>query len=155
MILNEMAMSRQQALSIVDSYVVEYSNHLLKCIIFKNNTNNLNHWVNEIANYFDDINNIRIKPDNKKVREDYLYNYFFLASGDIEDDYYLILKAFQNKEGKKYPKFTITKELIEKIYNNFLDIANYFAPILSRKNSHDKNWFQHRLMEYFTTKYGD
>lgn len=155
MILNEMAISRQQALSVVDSYVVEYSNHLLKCIIFKNTTNTLNHWISEISNYFNEINNIKIKPDNKKMREDYLYDYFFLASGDVEDDYSIIVKAFQLKEGKKYPKFKITKELIEEIYNTFLDFANYFAPILSRKNNYNKNWFQLKILEYFNTKYGE
>ena len=149
MFINEMVMSRQQALSIVDSYVVEYSNHLLKCVIFGNSTNNLNHWADEIAEYLDYINSIKIKPNNNKVRENYLYDYFFLASGDVEFDYQIVLKSFQNKHGKKYPKFEITSSLVSKTYNTFLDFADMFASVLSKNNSYDKEWFKNKILNYF------
>ena len=149
MFIDEMAMSRQQALSIVDSYVVEYSDHLLKCIVFGDSTNNLKHWSDEIAEYLDEINSIKIKPNNKKVRENYLYDYFFLASGDVELDYQILLKSFQNKHGKKYPKFDITSVLVSKAYNTFLDFADMFASVLSKNNDYDKEWFKNKIIDYF------
>ena len=122
MILNEMAISRQQALSVVDSYVVEYSNHLLKCIIFKNTTNTLNHWISEISNYFNEINNIKIKPDNKKMREDYLYDYFFLASGVI----------FKNSSNKinEITKTNNTKANYDDVWNK-TKASHYFTSFSS------------------------
>ena len=147
--LNEFAMNRQQALSIVDSYVVEYSNHLIKCVVFGNSTGNLSHWSDEIAEYLDDINSIRMKPNNKKVRDDYLHDYFFLASGDSELDYRLVLKAFQKKSAYKYPDFEITSNLVKRAYNVFLDFADMFSPILSKNNSCDKEWFKNKILNYF------
>ena len=70
--LFEMAFERKDAIKKLDNLSYEISIHLLKLIVF-NNSNNFNHWLGELNSWLNQVDDIRLKPNNKKLKEeDYL-----------------------------------------------------------------------------------
>ena len=149
MILNEMALDLKQCKKVLERKVPTYINHLIKCVVFKNTTNNLNHWVDEIATHFNEINGLILKGSNKKPSEDMYYDHFFTAAGDVEDDYRIHLRYFKNTYGEDYPPFEITDNLLSELYLAVMDFANYFSPIMAQKNNYTKDYFKNKLLNYF------
>ncbi len=147
--LYEMAMSRSMMIDFMESFSVPYRDHLLKCIIYKDSTGNLYHWINELAEMLYKVNKKISKNNNYKLDERVYKDYFLLAAGDTEEEWEDNLIVFKNKFKHKYPNFNITPKLISLTYNIVTDLAEYFSPILSTKNEYTKEKFQQKLIEYF------
>lgn len=122
--------------------------HIMKCIVFGNSLNNLNHWCDEVASSMQNINKLKTKNNTKLKENEYLDN-FLLSHGDTKEDFEYKLKTLSQTWRNKYPKFEITKELINKTYNIFIDLASYLAPILNKVNNYNKDYFKSKLMDYF------
>lgn len=147
--LYEMAMSRSMMIDFMENFSTLYRDHLLKCIIYKNNTGNLYHWTNELAEILCKVNSKVSKNNNYKLSEGVYKDYLLLAAGDTEEEWEDNLAVFKRKNKGKYPKFDITPNLILLTYNTVIDLAEYFAPILSTKNDYTKEKFQQKIIEYF------
>ena len=147
--LYEMAMSRSMMIDFMESFSVPYRDHLLKCIIYKDSTGNLYHWINELAEMLYKVNKKISKNNNYKLDERVYKDYFLLAAGDTEEEWEDNLIVFKNKFKHKYPNFNIPPKLISLTYNIVTDLAEYFSPILSTKNEYTKEKFQQKLIEYF------
>ena len=95
------------------------------------------------------VNALIVKPAGKKLKpQDYL-DCFLLGAGDTLTDYEDDLRFVQKEFETNYPQFTVTPELSQRTYQTFLDLADYFAPILSSDNHHNKEWFRNKIVEYF------
>ena len=147
--LNEMAFSRDVAINKIKNYVDVYAEHLFKIIIYGDSTNNLWHWIDEVADKLYNIHTIKLKGGNKfdpKFYEDE----FLLAYGDCEEDFKRDLEDFQRENRFKYPKFNITPQLIKNTNRVFNDLSLYFSNILGRdKPERDKKNFRNSLLDYF------
>lgn len=147
--LSEMAVYKSVVLDKIGAEGVQYYKHILKMLLFKDTTGNLHHWAGEVAECLYKVNNIIVNPTERKLKpQDYL-DCFLLGAGDSVVDYEDDLRFFQKTLGKNYPPFKITPELSQLTYQVFLDLANYFAPVLSSENSYSKEWFRNKLIEYF------
>lgn len=144
----EMAFSRQKALEKITQEAETYSDHLIKCILFKNTTGNLWHWVDELSTKLSNVNKIKLKSGGKFNEQLYL-DEFLLADGDCEEDFKLTLEQFKRKYRFKYSEFEITPALITLTNTVFNEIANYFAPVLASLNTHAIEWFRDILLDYF------
>lgn len=146
--LREFAYSRNKAIEKVVMENRTYSDHLIKCILYKNTTNNLWHWIDEIATKINNVNQIRLKSGNKFSRQFYM-DEFFLSDGDCKEDFKITLEHFQAKYRFRYPKIEITESILELTDYVFHDLANYFSYTLSTNNNHSKEWFRNKLLDYF------
>ena len=147
--LNEMAVFRAVAIDKIGAESVQYYKHVLKIIIYGDSTGNLYHWAGEVAQCLSKVNDIIVKPTGKKLKpQDYL-DCFLLGAGDTVTDYEDDLRFVQQEFKAKYPPFTVTPELSQRSYQAFIDLADYFAPILSSTNNYSKEWFRSKVVEYF------
>ena len=137
--LNEMAYSRSWVIDRLKSLSTPVINHIMKCVVYKNTTNNLNHWINEIADYFDEVNSTIVKTKNGKLKEkDYLENLFYYQGVDERD---MRVQLMELRRDRNYPDFEITIELIRRLTVSFNSIAEEFSRIFTSKNSLTKNDF--------------
>lgn len=73
----EMAYYRKEASDKIRSLSGTVLIHILK-VIYLNDPLNVNHWKIEISGYFIKIEDITIKPKNKKFTKEEYYNFLFL-----------------------------------------------------------------------------
>lgn len=149
--LTEMAESRKKALLELNHLEEEYFNHLCKCIIYENITNDFNHWCDEIAQKLYNAGKLKLKPDNKKLESKYYESEFLLSSGDSPEEFKPHIERAFKQISKRYPKSTLTPILIEKIFRAFKELSDYFAPILSEDQIYEKEWYKKALINKLKT----
>lgn len=133
--LLEMAMERSELINKIRSKRDLMEEHLLKCMIYENTTNDLKHWVSEVSSYIGKIANDTVKPNNKKLTKNQYCAHLFGYDYDSLSNMDTILDDFQYKMGKRgYPDFKITKELKEKCFS----IGNPFMLEVSKILSENK-----------------
>ena len=121
--LFEMARSRKKVIELIEGLQTIYEEHLLKCVIYGNSTDNVWHWAGEVAEVLVQVNGMKAKTSSGKLSsQDYIDN-LLLASGEFDYEYKENLKHFQFKYKYKYPKFEITDKLVE----NTVDLFKYMA----------------------------
>lgn len=146
--LLEMACTKSVAIDKLDALSLPYSNPVLKCTLYQNSTGNLHHWCREIAEYLYKASNIKLRSSNKCPSSQLYRDYLLLGVGDSLKEYKDTLEVFQSRNSK-YPQPALTTELVQKIQQVFMDLADYFAPILERDEQHPKEWFRQKLKDYF------
>lgn len=144
-----MSMPRAFIISRMEYYSGEFTDHIMKAVIFKNKYNCLDHWVyGEIANYASIVNDFRTKPSNKKLKEqDYLKYFLGGLDGDYNDIKLLIRGLVSSSKFKSdYEPVKITDELVSEMQGKFYDIRDYLLPILSTENNLTQNDIGHVIM---------
>jgi len=86
--LFEMARSRKDAKDIVTSLSPQIFVHLLKLFVFDSKENK-NHWVIEIDGWLNQIDNIYLKPSNKKPDWQTIYNWLIFDSSPYYNSEFL------------------------------------------------------------------
>ena len=133
-----MSMDRSRAIKRMEGFSEVLPEHIIKCIVYGNTTNDLHHWVrHEICGYLSVVNNITVRPNDKKLKAaDYISNLFGFM-GDARNDAYVALGTFavQNRQSKQYPDFKVTEELIDRVFFAFQSIIADTVPILTSKNN--------------------
>ena len=83
----EMARSRKDAKDAITALSPQIVHHLIKLFVF-NDTRNRNHWIGEINNWLNQVDDIYLKPSNKKPDWQTLYNWtVFDSSPHYSPDY--------------------------------------------------------------------
>lgn len=141
-----MAFDRRVAIKKIEDRQDTYAEHVMKCVIYGNSTNNLYHWCEEISQSIFDVLSIKLKGGSS-ISKDIYKDRFFLAYGDTENDFRMDLQDFHKKFVGKYPNFTITNELIQNTYGAFVFISNYCTE-KDNKNISKAN-IHHVLLQYF------
>ena len=77
--LFEMARSRKDAKDLVTNLSPQIINHLIKLFVF-NLPNNKSDWIKEINGWLHQINDIYLKPSNKKPEWDSIYGWMIFDS---------------------------------------------------------------------------
>ena len=127
----------------------QYFYHLFKCVVFGNSTGDLHHWEQEIANYLNIVNDVKVKGNNNKPSTKFYEDNFFYYLGDEAEDYRGGLEDFKNKIGKKYPPFEVTEELYDKVFGVVQDFATFFANHFARDNNLNIIKISNLIEEYF------
>lgn len=147
-LLREMAFNRSEALNRINREVPPYRDHLIKCIVYGNSTNNLWHWSDEIADKINKVNSIKLKS-GKKFDQKFYEDEFLLASGDCKSDFKIVLDDFKIDYRYQYPAFEITDTLLYKVVEVFTDLSYYFSNLLCRDNHITKEQIRNKLLDYF------
>ena len=147
--LLEMALPLAAAKERLTNNAPQYFYHLFKCIIFENRTGDFDHWVQEIANYLNIINDIKVKGSNSKPSAKFYRDNFFYYLGDEVGDYRGGLEDFKHRIGKKYPDFEVTQELCNKVFEVVQDFALYFGNNFARNNSWNSVDLLRKVEGYF------
>lgn len=125
-ILFEMAYERKHALNKLDNLSHPISTHILKLIIF-NNSPNFNHWLGELNSWLNQVDDIRLKPTNKKLnRQDYL-KYLKGLYLENEDQ---VQKNIQ-KLKRLYPNEQVITDDSDKVMNEINNLMNKICTELS------------------------
>ena len=85
--LFEMARSRKDAKTLITGLSAPIITHLVKLFVF-NSPENKNHWIKEIDSWLNQIDDIYLKPTNKKPDWQTIYNWIvFDGSPHYDVDY--------------------------------------------------------------------
>lgn len=120
-----MAEDRQHILSICRNFSEPLAEHIIKCIVYRDSTGNLHHWINEISFWLWRINNLKPKK-GFRIKSQQYRDSLFIGLGtelnDIEND----LEIFQDLHvrTKEYPEFRITDQLCKDAFNCYWNIAD-------------------------------
>ena len=138
-----MSMDRSRAVSRISGISKSFTEHIVKAVVYKNTTDNLKHWVDEISEYLSIVNDITVKPKDKKLKVADISRSLFGEFGDARNDANIILRSFalEVRHSKEYPDFIVTDDLTNALYFAFQLIYSETLPILTVKNSYTKDDF--------------
>jgi hypothetical protein len=112
--LFELAYERKNAINRLDNLSCQISIHMLKLIVF-NDSADFYHWLTELNGWLNQVDDISLKPNNKKLRkQDYLK---YLKEHYLEDEQQISLniknlkKRYKNEQMIYYD----SKWVLEKI----------------------------------------
>ena len=141
--LLEMAMPRDVAKKRIERLADTTCEHLLKCIVFKNSTGNLNHWIVEVSTNFTLCGNITLKPKNNKFTEKEYRKIVFESNFEDKENVELILKFYHAKWSNEYPEFTVTTELVEEVYAIANEIVDEVVDLFLQKTHYERDAYEH------------
>ncbi len=132
----EMAYDRSYVIKKVRAKGPTIGEHILKCVVYSNDEQNVNHWIEEIAWELDILDDYDLKPKGKKLKPETYEELLKLDFGESPKDMRTQLKEFsftytRDSSKKKYPKFEITQELIEKLFRVYIAIIKRVSELLS------------------------
>lgn len=145
MILREFAVDRNKGIKKISAQGEVILEHIMKCCIYGNSTNNLNHWVNdEISQYFYVISALDIKcGKNNKLKPNMYKKIVFTDSCETPEDMKFNLLDFKLRvnHNHKYPDFDVTSELVLKTYNIFRDISDVVCNKFAEPSKYSAKYF--------------
>lgn len=124
--LQEMSENKSQIRQDIVNVEGKIIEHLLKCFLYKDSTNNLNHWKQEIFSFLYEV------PKLKNTKK--FPSYKLLYSFTIERIYDTLLDRIEprikNLEFKGYPKVNNYNK--KDLYNAILEYYNWLIKELSK-----------------------
>lgn len=114
-ILNEMAMSRGDAIDLCISLGEKFIEHFNKIVELGLNDEYFNHHCVEMQAWFDRVNKIKLKTTNKNLTIEQLVDWFFTCGENIED-------VVSETSVELYNNFIIKLLGCESVKESFLEI---------------------------------
>lgn len=141
--------SRPEAFKICEAESVKINNNLIKCLAYKNSTNDYSKWLQELSESLNILNQITIANQGKKLRKFDLDNYVFYIFGTKLSDAENNLKQFHIDKDTSTPYFVITFELTKSLYALYSEFKETFTEIIRKPNKSDIHDFYNKLLEMF------
>lgn len=141
--------SRPEAFNICEAESVKINNNLIKCLAYKNSTNDYSKWLEELSESLSTLNQITIANQGKKLRKFDLDNHVFYIFGTKLSDAEKNLKQFHIDKDTSLPYFVITFEIIKSLYALYSEFKETFIEIIRKPNRFDTHDFYNKLMEIF------
>lgn len=84
-IINEQALSRSDVIDKCLDYGKVFVEHFIKVILdFENNSDTLNHHIQEMQSFWDKVKILKFKNTNKLISNSNLMDWFFTVGSDVE-----------------------------------------------------------------------
>lgn len=128
MYLVEMSIERKKLIGNIISLNTKLTDHLFYLLSYPSSLT-INHWKNEIINWFDEVGDVTLKPNNKKLDSDTYFKYLYgtkFGDGMEYDMVYKLIKRSEQKEGKLEVKLS-DEVIINKFKKLFKQISEYFS----------------------------
>ena len=138
--LFEMARSRKDAKDVITALSPQIITHLVKLFVF-NSPENKNHWIKEIDGWLNQIDDIYLKPSNKKPDWQTIYNWIVFDSSPHYDSQYIdgrvrkwLATDYKNMNVYDYDAEVVLNQVLKIIEqvskdiavpNRFISINNY------------------------------
>lgn len=152
-----MSMELGKAKKKIDSLSDIILEHVCKCVLYRNKTNDYRHWIyDEIATWISYINDVTIKPANKKMKAKDYANHLFGGFGDSYADARLNLNLEYNrcrKAKEQYPEVEITHDMITDMVNISNQLTSEFSELLSSNNDLTKEEIGNRVRNILDCNY--
>ncbi len=143
----DMAKELSKAKKDIISQTEPFAEHYLKCVLYKNSTNDFNAWLNTLLNILIYVNNIEVKPDSRKLSSEWLNENFFKGELNSINDIKAFMAKF-NLDGFK----DISNEVNDRILNDILleynSMSHELLKIISIENNANKATFK-EIIERF------
>lgn len=111
--LNEMAVTRGEAISTCIHEGAQFANHFNKIMDDGKNHNDFAHHCGEMQAWWNDVKNLKLKSNKKLITNDKLYEWFFVCGQVLED----VIKPTYCESYK-----TLCKELLSNRNKTILDV---------------------------------
>ena len=85
MLLNEMAMSRADAISRCYGIGKQFIIHFHKIYTSPDDTTTINHWASELQGWYNEARDIRLKPKNKPLNNSQMKDWFYSFGNSYEE----------------------------------------------------------------------
>ena len=141
-----MSYPKNKAEKVIESYGDAISDHLIKCILYKND-DAFNHWVKEISNWFQKISDVTIKPNNSKLAIDFYDDTIFGYFGENKHDTELSVESFMLANKNQYQEIKLNDDLCELIWDTIVVVKKKILPMLTSKHQYTKEDFQNVLKD--------
>ena len=120
-------------------------NHIIKCIIYGDTTNSLNHWINqELSSWLSRISNMVVQtPKQKLSKQQYSKLLFDDFANDVYDMYVMIgffKDKYIHKEDLKnpLPDFELDYNISKLVFEGFTQVKNAMSTLLASKSKYTK-----------------
>lgn len=140
-IIYGMSMEQSKAKRKISGFEEEISSNIIKLCAYPDSRDR-QHWIDELATWFSDINNIDLKPKGKKfnsnIYDELVFGDFGTSISDVKTSIDLwLIKNTRNSQ--KYPKFNNDRQLTHKVFLLVNDLRDNFLKIFSCKNNLSRN----------------
>ena len=150
--LNEMAESRKRLIDLIEKQSYSIFEHIMKCVLYRENEQWLNDWYKTIGNDCQNINKFIVKGSNSKLNEeDYLdIMMFFDSIEDCQneiDSFY----TYSVKTKNDYPRF-LDRADAETLFDVYSEFIKKVSKVFCTKNDYDNKYFARMFEAFFKTK---
>lgn len=132
-----MSMNRNKAIQRIDGFNEEIASNILKLSVYTSNTQDYQHWIDELATWFSDINDITIKPSDRKLNEsmydDLVFGQFGTTISDVRS--YIDLWLIRNRKTQQYPNFTNSSKITKDVFLKVSELRAIFLRLFASKNN--------------------
>lgn len=131
-----MSMERQKAKNRIISFQSEITENIIKLGIYQDNNRDRNHWIDELATWFSDINDLDLKPKGSKFNRNQYDEWVFGEFGTDISDVRSCIHSWQlkNRKTKKYPDVYVDDDTIEYTFMILSRMRLYFLRLFPSKN---------------------
>lgn len=135
-----MAFDRKLAMEKIQSLSKNIEDNIIKLCIFEDNLRDQQHWMDELATWFDAINRVTLKSKTPKFTSDDYGDWVFGAFGTTYSDCRLSLLAWKanNQRTKKYPDVKLTNTAVNQLFSAVSQLRETFNDLFSSKNSYKR-----------------
>lgn len=157
-----MSLEKSTALKQMKSFSDVVNEHILKLVVYGDiRKDDIRGWINTIANWIHQADDITLKPKSRKPSEEQIMSSLFRFAGDDIRDYERALFAFKadNLSGKfssesksEYPDFEVTSELTKELMVNCDELIRATLPLLRDKNNHSLDEYRNAVSFVFCNK---
>lgn len=146
-IIYGMSLEKSKAERRIRGFSEEITSNIIKLCAYPD-SRDYQHWIDELATWFADINDIDVKPKGKKFSSDVYDELIFGEFGTTLSDVRTCIDAWiiQNRKHKQYPEFEVTNELIRNVFMLVSELRDKFLKIFSSKNNADRKMILGFLM---------
>lgn len=150
----KMSMNRNKAIQRIDGFNELIASNILKLTVYTSNMRDYQHWIDELATWFSDINDITIKPSDKKLNEsmydELVFGQFGTTISDVRS--YIDLWLIHNRKNQQYPDFTNSSKITKYVFLKVSELRDTFLRLFASKNSKTRLDILNMLNIVFHTK---
>lgn len=142
-----MSMEKSRAEKRIHGFGKEITSNIIKLVAYPDSRDH-QHWIDELATWFSDINDIDIKPRGKKfsidVYDELVFGEFGTTLSDVRTciDSWLIY----NKKKDHYPEFDVTPQLIRSVFMLVSELRDKFLKLFSSRNTVNRQMIRESLV---------
>ena len=147
--IRAMSFNRKQAKTRIESFSKEIAANIIKLSVYQDSVDT-QHWIDELANWFDSINKIELKPKNTRFNKSDLDEWIFCEFGTTRTDVEITMNAWmvKNKSTNRYPYKEITSSMVDYAYLLLAKIKDYVLNLVSVKNDKTREEIRQQISQF-------
>lgn len=141
-------MEKSRAQIRISGFCEEITSNIIKLCAYPTHLS-YQHWIDELATWFNDINSITIKPKGQKFTDDVYDELVFGEFGTTLTDVRTCIDAWivkNRKSNDPYPEFEVTSKLVRSVFLFVSELRDKLLRIFSSKNNIDRSAIRTSLM---------